>query len=69
MLRIMEGNSHEAKSHLSKLIDRALAGDEVMIASDEKEMPVLDSARGTVEFTEGWDDPLTDAELNDLFGI
>jgi len=75
----MEVNTHEAKTHLSKLIERALAGEEVIIAKAgkplvklvriEREKPVLGSARGTVEFKDGWDDPLTDAELKDLFGI
>lgn len=75
----MEVNTHEAKTHLSKLIERALAGEEIIIAKAgkplvklvriEKEKPVLDSARGTFVLKEGWDDPLTDAELKDLFGI
>ena len=75
----MEVNTHEAKTHLSKLIERALAGEEVIIAKAgkplvklvriEREKPVLGSARGTVEFKDGWDAPLTDAELKDLFGI
>ncbi len=75
----MAENIHEAKTHLSKLIERALAGEDVVIAKAgkplvklvriEREKPVLDSARGTVEFKEGWDDPLTDDELQDLFGV
>ena len=75
----MEVNTHEAKTHLSKLIERAMAGEEVIIAKAgkplvklvriEREKPVLGSAQGTVTFKEGWDDPLTDAELKDLFGI
>jgi prevent-host-death family protein len=75
----MEVNIHEAKTHLSKLIERALAGEAVVIAKAgkplvklvriEQQTPVLGSARGTVTFQEGWDDALTDAEMKDLFGI
>ncbi|MEO8096455.1 MAG: type II toxin-antitoxin system prevent-host-death family antitoxin [Acidobacteriota bacterium] len=69
----MEVNIHEAKTQLSKLIERALAGEEVTIAKAGKplvklipiavKMPVLGSARGTFELPEGWDDPMTEEEL------
>lgn len=74
----MEVNIHEAKTHLSRLIERALAGEEVTIAKAgkpvvrlipvEPKKPILGSARGTITFHEGWDDPFTDQELEELFG-
>jgi prevent-host-death family protein len=74
----MEVNIHEAKTQLSRLIQRALAGEEVTIAKAGKPLvrltpievkkPVLGSARGTVTYTEGWDAPMTDAELDEAFG-
>jgi prevent-host-death family protein len=69
----MEVNIHEAKTHLSRLIERALAGEEVIVAKAGKPVvritpitakkPVLGSARGTVTYHEGWDTPMTEAEL------
>jgi prevent-host-death family protein len=73
----MEVNIHEAKTQLSKLIQRALAGEEVTIAKAgqplvrlvrvEPQRPVLGSARGTMKLRKGWDKPLTKKELGDLF--
>ena len=73
----MEVNIHEAKTHLSRLIERALAGEEVTIAKAGKPLvrlspievkkPVLGSARGTFTLQEGWDAPLTDEEIDELF--
>lgn len=75
----MEVNIYEATTNLPKLIEQALAGEEVIIANAgsplvklvrvEREKPVLDSARGTFVLKDGWDDPLTDAEMEDLFGL
>jgi prevent-host-death family protein len=69
----MEVNIHEAKTHLSRLIERALAGEEVIVAKAGKPLvritpialktPVLGSARGTVTYQDGWDAPMTEAEL------
>jgi prevent-host-death family protein len=74
----MEVNIHEAKTHLSRLIEQALAGEEVVIAKAgnplvrlvriEPDRPELGSARGAFALKEGWDAPLTDAEFEDLFG-
>ncbi len=74
----MEVNIHNAKTHLSKLIEQAMAGEEVVIAKAghplvrlvriEEQRPVLGSARGTFELKEGWDAPLSDSEFFDLFG-
>ena len=74
----MEVNIHQAKTQLSRLIERALQGEEVTIAKAgrpvvrltpiQKPKPVLGSARGTIKFQPGWDDPLTDKEIEELFG-
>jgi prevent-host-death family protein len=72
-------NTHEAKTHLSRLIDRALAGEEVVIARAgrpvvklqpvaERRVPRLGTAAGTVTFHEGWDDPMSEDELADWYG-
>jgi len=73
----MEVNIHHAKTHLSRLIEQALAGEEVIIAKAghpvvrltpvEVKKPILGSARGTITYKEGWDDPLTDQEVDGLF--
>ena len=74
----MEVNIHQAKTHLSRLIERVLAGEEVIIARAgrpaarltriDQPLPVLGSARGTVTFRKGWDKPLSARELEELFG-
>jgi prevent-host-death family protein len=74
----MEVNIHHAKTHLSRLIEQAMAGEEVTIAKAGKPMvrlvpvevkkPILGSGRGTITMTEGWDDPMTDEEFDELFG-
>ena len=65
-------NVHEAKTQLSRLIQEALDGQEVVIARDNVpvvrlvvleglEKPrILGSARGLVELSEDFDEPLTD---------
>ncbi len=73
----MEVNIHHAKTHLSRLIEQALAGEEVVIARAgkpvvkltpiERKKPILGSARGTIEFKEGWDDPMTEEELAEWY--
>lgn len=72
----MEVNIHHAKTHLSRLIERALAGEEVIVARAGKpvvrispiasDLPVLGSARGSVVYKEGWDAPMTDAEMAEI---
>ena len=75
----MEVNIREAKTNLSRLIERALMGDEVIIAKAGKpvvklvaiQQPrkrVFGGAAGRIVFQEGWDAPLTDAELEDFLG-
>mgnify|MGYP000134074609 CR=1 FL=1 len=74
----MEVNIHEAKTHLSRLLEQVLAGEDVVIAKSGRPiarlvpiqgpLPVLGDAHGQVVFKPGWDDALTDKEINDLFG-
>lgn len=74
----MEVNIHEAKTHLSRLIEQAVAGEDIVIAKAgrplvrlvrlEPDTPVLGSAQGEFHLKEGWDDPLTTEEIADLFG-
>lgn len=74
----MEVNIHQAKTHLSRLVERALAGEEVIIAKSgtplvrlvriEHQKPELGTARGQFILTDGWDSPLSDEELESLFG-
>lgn len=71
-------NIHEAKTQLSKLIEQALNSEEVVIAKAGKplvrlvriveEPPVLGSAKGSFTSQEGWDAPLSDAEILEAFG-
>ena len=74
----MEVNIHEAKTNLSRLIERARNGEEVTIAKAGQPVvrlvpvrttkPVLGSARGSVKMKRGWDAPLKDREIAKLFG-
>ena len=73
----MEVNIHHAKTHLSRLIEKALTGEEVIIAKAGQ--PVvrlvaispqakreLGSAAGQITWQEGWNVPLTGAEMDDF---
>jgi prevent-host-death family protein len=68
-------NTHEAKTHLSRLLDRAQAGEEIIIARDGRPVARLvpigepavrrpGSARGRIRVLPGFDDPLP--EFDDL---
>jgi prevent-host-death family protein len=75
-------NIHEAKTTLSKLIERAMAGEEVIIAKAGKPlvhlMPIgeakpakrkrgiLGAMKGEFELKPGWDSPELDAEIEEL---
>ncbi|MFP3343926.1 type II toxin-antitoxin system prevent-host-death family antitoxin [Halomonas sp. SIMBA_159] len=72
----MDVNVHDAKSQLSKLIERALAGEDVVIARRGKPMvrlvPVEQKStvsdlfgcmRGEIDYIEGWDAPLDNEAL------
>jgi prevent-host-death family protein len=75
-------NIHDAKTNLSKLIERALAGEEVIIARAGKPLVrlqpiknakpngrrgILGSMRGKITFADDWDSPETNAEIERLF--
>jgi prevent-host-death family protein len=74
-------NIHDAKTNLSKLIERALAGEEVIIARAGKPLVrlqpvevakpngrrgILGSMRGKITFADDWDSPETNAEIERL---
>ncbi|MEI6208579.1 MAG: type II toxin-antitoxin system prevent-host-death family antitoxin [Desulfuromonadales bacterium] len=66
-------NVHEAKTHLSRLIDAAVAGEEIVIAKGGRPFvrlaPVLEAnrapgaAKGKGRLTEAFFEPLPDEEL------
>jgi prevent-host-death family protein len=72
-------NIHEAKTHLSKLLERLAAGEEIVIARAGKPVaklvPYVESARprkpgawkGKVWLAPDWDSPETNKEIEDLF--
>ena len=74
----MEINIHQAKTHLSRLIEQAVAGEEVIIAKAgrplvrltriDSERPALGSASGLIRFERGWDAPLSDEDMGRVFG-
>jgi prevent-host-death family protein len=76
---VTEVNIHEAKTHLSRLIEKVQHGEEVIIAKAGKPIAklvkitppakrVLGSGIGTIQFTPGWDAPMTDEEVDEFFG-
>ncbi|HUO15859.1 MAG TPA: type II toxin-antitoxin system Phd/YefM family antitoxin [Verrucomicrobiae bacterium] len=74
----MEVNVHEAKTHLSKLLERVLLGEEVVIAkagkpvaklvpiSSKPKTRTLGSAKGEFVVPDDFNDPLP-KEIEDLF--
>jgi prevent-host-death family protein len=74
----MEVNIHEAKTHLSKLLERVALGEEVIIAkagkpvaklvplSDQPKTRILGSAKGEFVVPDDFNDPLP-KEIEDLF--
>jgi prevent-host-death family protein len=74
-----EVNIHEAKTHLSRLLDRVQHGEEVVIAKAGRPIAKLvkiqpvarrqfGTAAGTIKFTPGWDAPMTDEEFDEFIG-
>ena len=70
----MEMNIYQAKTKLSQLVERAMLGEEVIIAKAGKAMVklvridapakrTLGTAAGKISYSEGWDAPMTDGEL------
>jgi prevent-host-death family protein len=74
----VEVNIHEAKTQLSRLIERALKGEEITIAKAGHPLvrlipirpvkPVLGSARGAVVMNRRWDSLMTPKEVEETFG-
>jgi prevent-host-death family protein len=74
----MEVNIHEAKTHLSRLLERVALGEEVIIAKagkpvaklvplgDQSKKRVLGSAKGEFTVPDDFNDPLP-KEIEDLF--
>ncbi|MGH7248094.1 MAG: type II toxin-antitoxin system Phd/YefM family antitoxin [Pseudomonadota bacterium] len=77
----MKVNMHEAKTNLSKLVKKALEGEEVIIArsghaavrlvplpaaSRSPRVPGL--AKGTFRMSPGFEAPLTDREIEEFLG-
>ena len=74
----MQYNVHEAKTHFSKLLDRAVAGEEIIISRQGRpivrlkpirvpEGRILGLGRGDFVLPEsGWQGPLSDQEIDDL---
>jgi prevent-host-death family protein len=73
----MEVNVHEAKTHLSKLLERVALGEEVVIAKagkpiaklvplDQPKRRVLGSAKGEFTVPDDFNEPLP-KEIEDLF--
>ena len=66
---------HEAKTHLSRLIERVLAGEEIVIARNKepvvrlvreappKKKPLRGALKGRISFDESFFDPLPDEYL------
>jgi len=71
-------NMHDAKSQLSRLVDRAAAGEEILIAkagkpvarlmplAEAKPKRVLGLGKGLFTLPDGFDDPLAD-DILDMF--
>ena len=67
-------NIHEAKTHLSRLLDAAVSGEEIVIAKGGRPYvrlaPVLEAdrvpgaAKGKARLTEAFFEPLPEEELN-----
>ena len=68
---------HEAKTHLSRLLDLVEGGEEVVIvrhgepvaqlvAARPKAKVALGSMRGEIRWKEGWEKPLTDEEADEF---
>jgi prevent-host-death family protein len=66
---------HEAKTHLSRLIEKVLAGEEVVISRNKEPVvrlvrekppekkPLLGAFKGEFELSDGFFEPLPDDEL------
>ena len=75
----MEVNIHEAKTHLSRLIEKALTGEDIVIAKAGRPFVRLavippkahaesGTAAGLITWKAGWEKALTAAELDKFLG-
>jgi prevent-host-death family protein len=75
----MEVNLYEAKTKLSQLVERAMVGEEIIIAKagkpmvklvrlEEQPKRILGSASGTITYTEDWYRAMTQDELDAFTG-
>jgi prevent-host-death family protein len=74
-------NIHEAKTHLSRIIERVEHGEEVIISRAghpvAKVVPLPTNRRrtawgslaGQIGYSDDWDSPETNAEIAETFGI
>jgi prevent-host-death family protein len=73
----MEVNIHEAKTHLSRLIEKALSGEDIVIAKagrplvrlvviPPKPTRELGTASGLITWKAGWEKALTGPELDEF---
>ena len=78
-LDFVQYNIHEAKSSLSRLVQLAEQGEEVLLARagrpvakivrlPAQQKRVLGAAAGQIRMKPGWDAPLTDSELSEFLG-
>jgi prevent-host-death family protein len=76
---VAEVNIHEAKTHLSRLLERVQQGEEIIIAKAGRPVAKLvkiepvskrkfGTAAGTIKFHPGWDAPMTDEEFEEFIG-
>jgi len=78
---VTEVNIHEAKTHLSRLLEKVQQGEEVIIAKAgkpiaklvklEREQPKrrrFGTAKGLIKLYPGWNDPMTEEELLKFIG-
>jgi prevent-host-death family protein len=72
-------NVHEAKTHFSKLLDEAAAGEEIIIAKSghpivrlvpvlQSSPVVLGSLKGKITIPDNFDDDLPDDVINGFYG-
>lgn len=74
-------NLHEAKTHLSRLVDRALSGEEIIIARSGKPLVRLVATepparrpppglfKDDVWLADDWDAPLPDEVVDPFYGV
>jgi prevent-host-death family protein len=72
-------NIHDAKTHLSRLVERVEAGEEITLARagrpvarlvpyvSRRQPRVPGSLKGRIWFADDWDSPAVNAEIAELF--